>query len=376
MSRLLEIQLRHSSHYLTLLRGLGEQFTEGREALKNALTQYESEAGNIDAGFDSAERHAGKNGQAARLCTEYANAAPHLLNFRQQPRERLRWLKVALATADTIDSRIRARLLLGVGINHSRLAENASAITALEEALRICRDVGDRDTEAEVLSYLGITYIVAGQTDNAIVVLEQSLSIARNVKNPRTECIALNSLGQAQHIRREFQKAIDYYEASLYVANERGFLPEEGLVLTNLGRTYAIIGRPLRAIEIQQQSLRIAREIGDKRSEMSALTRLGLAQYVMGEYKSAITLLNSALPLARRLGDELAQVEILTILGDSHLNSEQVDLAVDSYKQRILIKRSLPHDPIYAIEHILMTEALHENGLEIESSQVPGIGYR
>src|SRR5262249_47906241 len=102
--------------------------------------------------------------------------------------------------------------------------------------------------------------------------------------------------------------------------------------------------------------------------------RLGQAHYLLAKFTEAINLLNDALPLARQLGEEAAQVEILTILGDSHLESDQIELAVDSYKQRITIKRSLTHDRLSAIEHFLLIEPIPANGLVFNSAQAANPG--
>lgn len=357
MPRMYEVQLRHSEHYLELLRRVGDLFTQGKESLKSALTQYESESENIDVGYATAERHAGEDSKAAHLCIEYPNAARYLLDFRQQPLERLRWLKAALATSNSLNKYIaKERLLVSFGITYLRLAQNKEATDALESALAIARDIGDRDAEGEALSHLGRAWIDSGQIERALPAIEQSLSIGREVENPRTQCIALNSLGQAHYILREFQLAIGYYTAALHITSEAGYLPEEGITLVNLGKTYAILNRPRKAIETQLRSLLIAREIGDKRSEVRALTSLGHAYHLLGEFEDAISSLRSALPFAIQLGDGAAEADILSLLGDSYLEVDQVELAVDCYRQRVSLTRSLGLSRFLVNEHVLTSE--------------------
>lgn len=52
-----ESQLRHSEHYLELLRTLGELFSQGKEALTSAIAEYQSASENVEVGFAWAEVH-------------------------------------------------------------------------------------------------------------------------------------------------------------------------------------------------------------------------------------------------------------------------------------------------------------------------------
>jgi len=371
MLRLYDGQFRHSEHYLKLLKALGDRFVQGKDALKSAIAEYESESGNIEVGYAWAARNSAEDLQAANLCVAYPNAAPYLLDFQQQPLERIRWLEASLTASRRLKEHdAENKQLLSIGVAYLRLGDIKNASDSLELALAMSRDIGDRDLEGEILSHLGRACIDSGQVERALSVLEQALLIARAVANLRAQCLALNSLGQVHYTLREFQRAIEYYTASLHIANEEGYLPEESITLVNLGKTYSILNRPRKAIATQHRSLVIAREIHDKRSEVKALASLGQAYYLLGEFKEAITFLEWALPFARQLGDGLAEAEILSTLGDSHLEEDQVDLAIDFYKQRTAITRTLGHNRILAIEHILFTEPSYSSRPESEDSTI------
>ena len=354
-----ESQLRHSEHYLELLRTLGELFSQGKEALTSAIAEYQSASENVEVGFAWAEVHSREDTQAAHLCIAYSNVASYLLDFLQQPSERLRWLDAALAaTSGLNDYNSRAKLLVSKGISYLRLAEFRTATEIFEEALTISKDVGAADVESESLAHLGGAFISLGKIERALTVLEQSLSISRELGNLRTQCIALNSQGQAYYILREFLRAIDCYEASLHIGEKEGFLPEVSNALVNLGKTYAFSNRPRKAIEIYEKSLIIARAIGDKRSEGRVLASLGQASYLLGDCEAAITILQQALIFAHKLGDQIAQVEIFGSLGDSYLEEDQDDLALGCYKQRVAITRSLGLSRFLASEHALTSERM------------------
>jgi tetratricopeptide (TPR) repeat protein len=71
-----------------------------------------------------------------------------------------------------------------------------AAAEALEAALTISRDLGDRGGEAELLSELGTLHRVRGDLDQAVVCHRQALDLAREIDSSWDEAHALAGLGR------------------------------------------------------------------------------------------------------------------------------------------------------------------------------------
>lgn len=338
MPNLLTVQLRAANYYLTALRQTGSLYDQGGEALKLALAMVDADWSNIDSKQSWVATHANESEEIAKLCTDFPDVAPRLLDLRQHPRERIRWLEAALSAAGRLkDNRAEGRHLNSLGLAHLHLGNATRAIELFQSSLEIFRDAGDRRAEGEVLSRIGNAHTNLGEPSKAIQVSELSLEIAREQNDFRTEGIALCNLGQSFYLEREFRRAIEFYQDSLTVARKIGYLPSESIALNYLGKTYAILNRPQEAIVFYEQALIIAREIGDRQGERNALGNLGQAYYLFNETRRAIAAYEDALFIAREIGDPLVEAEFLNSLGDAYLDAGNSEQAIDCYQQRLEI---------------------------------------
>src|SRR5437868_4559397 len=97
-----EAFLRHASHYAKVLMEADEQYYRGGEAMKCALTLFDTSWTNIQAGQSWATEHASEDLSALALCSDYAGSGVRVLGLRQRPLERIRWLKAALPAAQQL----------------------------------------------------------------------------------------------------------------------------------------------------------------------------------------------------------------------------------------------------------------------------------
>jgi tetratricopeptide (TPR) repeat protein len=74
--------------------------------------------------------------------------------------------------------------------------EYPAAYQALQEALDICRDLGERGGEAEVLTEMGTLHRVRGELDQAEACYRQALEAAREIGSSGDEAHALAGLGR------------------------------------------------------------------------------------------------------------------------------------------------------------------------------------
>ncbi len=290
-------QQHHAEHYATVLSSANELYEKGGEAIQHGLALFDLEWGNIQAGQAWAQANVEKNKAAAQLCSDYAGQG-FLLELRQHPRERIRWLEAALTAARSLKHRASEGVHLGnLGLAYAALGEPRRAIEFHEQALVIDREIGDRRGEGNALNNIGLAYADLGEPRRAIEFYEQALVIDREIGDRHGEGNALGNLGVTYKNLGEPRRAIEFYEQALVIDREIGNRRGEGNALGNLGNAYAALDEPRRAIEFYEQRLIIAREIGDRRGEGNAFWNMSLAQDKLGEREQAIANAEAALKI-------------------------------------------------------------------------------
>ena len=83
-----------------------------------------------------------------------------------------------------------------------RTGEYPAAAQALEQALGICRDIGDRRGQANALRELGVVRRLTGEYPAAAQALEQALGICRDIGDRGGEAEALNERGTLHRVSR------------------------------------------------------------------------------------------------------------------------------------------------------------------------------
>jgi len=301
-------QKRFATHYRDVLASAKQLYKEGGESLLRGLALFDLEWGNIQAGhaWVAAQADAADE-DVAWLGITYSDAGVYVLSLRRHPRERIRWLKIALAAARQLKDRKREGNALGnLGIAHKDLGETRRAIQFYEQQMAIVREIGDLSGEGNALGNLGIAYKNLGETSRAIQFYDQQLAVVREIGDRRGEGIALGNLGVAYKNLGETHRAIYFYEQRLTIAREIGDRRGEGVALGNLGVAYQKLGETHRAIHFYEQRLTIAREIGDRRGEGNALWNMSLALNQLGERAQAIQYAEQALIVREQIEDPSA----------------------------------------------------------------------
>jgi len=371
MLKVYQAQLRAANYYLAVLREAGGLYDQGAESLKQGLGLSIREWSNITTRQLWVEENSSEDEQVAKLCSEFPDAAPHLLDLRQHPRERIRWLQAALSAAQRLkDNAAEGRHLNSLGLAYLHLGEVNSAIEFFNASLDILSKIGDGRAQGEVLSNLGQAYATLGAPSLAIDYSDRALTIAHKHQDFRNEGIALCNLGQSFYLMREFSRAIRFYEKSLEITRRIGYLPGENLVLNYLGETYAVLKKLEQAIEYYEQALIIARDINDRNGERDALRNLGQAYHDLNQVERAIKLYEAALDIAREIGDQLVEADLLNRLGETYLAAGKDSQALDYYKQQLRIKQDLRSRLTMNVEQIFHEGALQKIVNVVDARQI------
>ena len=286
--------LRHAEYYLSVLRQSEHLYTQGREGQGQALKLFDAEWPNIKAAQRWTASTAGQNDEASRLCGDFPNAGPNLLDLRLDPHERIRWSRAALKSA---------------------------------------RRLKRRESEYAALTTLGRAFTIPRMTHRAIVLQQKALEIALGAGNRKVECSALINLGlawyisgisrgkhQAREAQREVEYALGYFDQALSNIRQipdrsKDDRKSEANALGNIGHAWHRLGDPMRAIRCYEEQLAIAEGVGDRRIESQALGSLGIVYKFLRCFEEAGKFYERQLAIARELGDRFGEAGAIYNLG-------------------------------------------------------------
>ncbi|MEA1866371.1 MAG: tetratricopeptide repeat protein [Euryarchaeota archaeon] len=253
-------------------------------------------------------------------------------------------LKEKLLSELSADAEISGYLLGSLGELYIQISLYEKSIDCSEKALKIAREIGNRQSEGTTLKNLGNAYYYLGQVERAIGYYEDALAISREIGDRRGEGADLGNLGLAYSALGQVERAIGYYEDALLISREIGDRRGEGNRLGNLGNAYSALGQVERAIGYHEDALVISREIGDRRGEGNHLGNLGLAYSALGQVERAIGYYEDALVISREIGDRRNEGIWLGNLGIIYSDLGQVEKAIKCYGDALMIGEEI-RDP-------------------------------
>ena len=250
-------------------------------------------------------------------------------------------LKEKLLSELSAETEISGYLLGSLGILYGQIGFYEKSIDCSEKALKIAREMRNRQSEGTTLKNLGNVYSDLGQVEKAIEYHEDALVIAKEIGDRRGEGNALGNLGNVYSDLGQVEKAIEYHEDALVIARAIGDRRGEGNRLGNLGLAYYTLGQVEKAIGYYEDALMISREIGDRRGEGNALGNLGNVYSDLGQVEKAIEYYEAALVIAREIGDRGGEGAWLGNLGKVYSNLGKVEKAIEYCENALTIGKKI-----------------------------------
>ncbi|MEG4034240.1 CHAT domain-containing tetratricopeptide repeat protein [Microcoleus sp. S36b_A4] len=244
-------------------------------------------------------------------------------------------------TSVAVTRQAEAERLFQQGNQQYKISQFREALHSWEQALTICRKIGNRQGEANCLGNLGNAYYSLGQFHRAIEFLKQSLVIKREIGDRQGEAASLGSLGNACQSLGQYHRAIDFHQQYLEISREIGNRHGEANSLGNFGNAYYSLGQYQRAIAFYQQLLEISREIGYRQGEAASLGNLGVVFSSLGQYQKAIDFQQQSLVIKREISDRQGEANSLGSLGNACKSLGQYQNAIDFHQQSLVISREI-----------------------------------
>ncbi|MBI4775774.1 MAG: tetratricopeptide repeat protein [Deltaproteobacteria bacterium] len=256
-----------------------------------------------------------------------------------------------------------------------------SAKSALEESVRLAREIGKESLIADVLSQLAyVHYSVrdleeagkyyresrdlyeimsktheregrigqAAQWANLGHVLyaqgdfsraeeshRKALEIFESIGNRDAQAREWGYLGHTFFAAKDFDEAIEAYERAGKIEEEMGEPLKAAQRYASIGHTLYAQRKPKRAIRSFQKALEKYRELHDAEGEAAQLSNLGLVKGDQSESDEAVSLFEQSAGIYRELGDAVNEVNQIIRIGHVRRSQKQYQEAEKQYKEAV-----------------------------------------
>ncbi|HEX6901105.1 MAG TPA: CHAT domain-containing protein [Thermoanaerobaculia bacterium] len=226
-------------------------------------------------------------------------------------------------------------------VQQDRLRDRDAALSAAREALPLFQDIGKRDLEGVVLNQLGRLELRSGRISEAIDFHGKAAAIFRELGQPGAEAGALNGLGAAYDVAGKSQEALDAYGKGLERARAaRRFREEEAAALRGIGEVLLSQGKLQEAMDHLRQSHDIYDDLKNLADTAHVLSRMAAIDQRLGRLEDALPKLEKALALKQQLVDKEGEVVTLSSLGTLHLLRNETAKAGEIYTRALTQARN------------------------------------
>jgi tetratricopeptide (TPR) repeat protein len=303
-----DLRRRHADRFLELTTASEDELAGPAQG--EWLDRLERELDNIRAALTwcLAVRRVEEVLRAASSLVRFWRAHGHLTEGR-------RWLSQGLAQADEVASDVRARALWTAAHEAMLQSDYAAAVPALEEALRLFRDLDDDRNAVFALCELARALSSQDELDRAQQAGEEALSIAESAADERAASAALDTLAMIAGYREHHEQAQALSERSLAL---RRALGDPFLVASSantLGLAAMRAGDLDTAESALEECFQRARELGEKVLTAAALCALGEIALSRDMPTAAAVHLIDAIAIYRDLDDDRDSAECIHVLG-------------------------------------------------------------
>jgi tetratricopeptide (TPR) repeat protein len=236
-------------------------------------------------------------------CWQMADALFRFYELRRYLTDWQQVNQIALQAAERAGLReVEGRMHNGIGYVYAQQARFDQALTHLEAALAIRREVGDAAGEGRTLKNLGDVRIQLRQPQQALECYEQALASGLAVGDRHRQGQALHGIGVALVVLGRRPEAEQRLEEALSIRLEVGDEPGEARTRLWLANVRRDQGWHTKARAEYETSLRILRRVGDRYNEGVALWQIGVAAKQQGDDKTAQATWRQALLILEALG--------------------------------------------------------------------------
>ena len=344
------VQESHAGYYLALAETAEPELIGFRQ--ETWLELLDVELDNLRAALSWSLNEAGGEERAE----SGLRAAAALGQFWQVhgPGEGRAWLEAALERDQVGASAVRAKALSGLGWMMLFQGDRELAVTALEEAMELHKDLGDLSGEALALAPLGYAAVHAGYVERFPALSEQCEALLREPLGRRAVAYLLIFLAMVALEAGHYDRAVALFEESRTLFRELGDL--RGVCMSGfiLGMTELKQGNLDQGTAVLEEGLPLTQRTKDKLGSTYYLMGMGGVAVEKGQPVRAARLWGAAEALRKVIGLPLSYFDLAHSGYEARLATARSQLAEEIWEAAWSEGRAM--SPEQAIEYALSAE--------------------
>ena len=205
----------------------------------------------------------------------------------------------------------------------------------------IAQTVSSRKIEADRLLKQGNEQLAKNQFKEALSTLQQALAIYREIEDLSDEGQTLKGIGNIHFNLAEYEKAVEFQQQALAIARKVGDRDLEAKTLNNLGSIFRLQNKLTQSISYYEQSLTVSRQTDN--FIMIAITSTGLADLhnSQNDYDKAIVALKEGLVATGKISDNIIRLQQFYKIATSFSNAKDHTQAAIVFRQGLAIAQQL-----------------------------------
>jgi tetratricopeptide (TPR) repeat protein len=258
------------------------------------------------------------------------------------------WLERLLSRRSGPPTVARGRALVGAGALALRQYDTAAAWRWLDEAVHVCRTVGDPAGLATALKHLGLIALYETPPDYALAVerFEESLILRKGLNDLDGAASCLNDLANVAIEQGDYERADRLLEESLELCRVLDNRYGLGFVLHNLSLVALEVDDEDRAALLLGECLGLADELGSRERIGCELWAVGCVAAARGRSARAATLFGGAEALREDVGAEFSPAELATL--ERKIAPARARLGPSAWDAAVAAGRDLPIEDLIA----------------------------
>ncbi len=229
-------------------------------------------------------------------------------------------LKKAQSIASQLkDPRAVASIQLKTAMVLEDAGDYAQALHLLQETIGQFRTLGDRQGELWALGSIGIIRVKSGEFETALTNLQDALKLRSELGLSHADARELDYyIAEIHEGFKDYERALEHYHKALDAQQMNGNEVLLGQIQDRIGNIYYRMEEYSRAREFLEDALRIHTETKNLTMQLGELIRMGDVVSKLGDAKKAKEYQDRALALAKETGDEATEARILTRIAILH----------------------------------------------------------
>jgi len=248
----------------------------------------------------------------------------------------------------------------------------ATARNNYDEALEICRTIGDQTCIANDLDSIGVLLRRQGELEAALNAHEQALAVRRMVGDRAGVATALYNLGNVLEKLGNLRRAREMDAQALELRRSLGQKRAAALTLSRLANVRRLQGALEESTAMQHQAVSTLRRIGDRGGTAMALNNLAIVWFERGDLRSAREAWEEALMIRRQQRDKNNTAEVLSGLASAALAEGKLDQARNYLNESMSLRRGLGERHSLAQDQLLLAEVTLEQGQNEQAEKMAG----